>query len=338
MPSSRVGLLLALLLLAALHATYASATYELLRNGGFEQGTSAWSGAGLSSGGCAPHGGSGALQITSTGDRSGFAQQRIPGPLGDGDYTFSGAISATSGAPAIEVTLTWLDKAGSALASSSTGVAGIASYAPFSIDSSLPPGAEDIRVAISVEGGPSNVCLDSLGLDGPAPPDPTPSPTPTTPPSPTPTATFTPGPTASPTATPRPTNTPAPTQTTQPSPTATIVNLSQAEAMVATPTATPTPESDATLTETPAAPTSLALAAAPSPEGGAAAPRSPAAPRPGREVHAVLSSGPPDQQQIPLASAQSTSNDDGVPAVWLVAGALFVAGLGGSYLMQRHRG
>jgi hypothetical protein len=54
------------------------------------------------------------------------------------------------------------------------------------------------------------------------------------------------------------------------------------------------------------------------------------------EVRAVVAdAGPPDDAgSLPLTRPAA---DDGVPVIWLVAGALFAAGLGGSYLAGRKR-
>jgi hypothetical protein len=59
-------------------------------------------------------------------------------------------------------------------------------------------------------------------------------------------------------------------------------------------------------------------------------------PTPHQEVSAVVAdAGPPDD----IGDVQLTQppNDGGVPFVWLAAGALFAAGVGGSYVYGRHR-
>ena len=61
-----------------------------------------------------------------------------------------------------------------------------------------------------------------------------------------------------------------------------------------------------------------------------------ATPTPYQEVNAIVAdAGPPDDTSYqPLTSPTS---DGGVPFVWLAAGALFAAGVGGSYVYGRRR-
>jgi len=174
--------LLGALLLALVPATAAQAR-ELLQNGDFEQGTSGWSGLGISDG-CAPHGGSDALELAADGSAS-FAQQNVDGPLGDGSYTLTGWLLVDSGSPEISVHFVWLDGNGSELIHTSDTLSGVTSYGSFSLDSARPSGAESLRVRIVVDAGPGVVCIDDVSLDGPPAPPPTAIPTATTPPSPT---------------------------------------------------------------------------------------------------------------------------------------------------------
>jgi hypothetical protein len=213
-----VGVLLCPLLLSSAPAT--SAALELLQNGGFEQGTSGWSGLGLSSGDCDPHDGGEALQIASNGSAA-FAQQNVGGPLGDGAYALSGWLLVASGAPEIELILTWLDGDGNEIGRDTTSVSAGVTYDSFGVDSTRPAGAESLRVRIAIDAGDeASICVDDLSLDGPPPPPPTAVPTATTPSSPVPTFTPIPSATPKPTSTAKPTSTPKPASTSKPKATA----------------------------------------------------------------------------------------------------------------------
>lgn len=329
MPLPRLPFALAFLLLTTLTSTTGGATLELLRNGGFEQGAGGWSGAGLSSGGCEPRSGAGALAIEADATVA-FAQQNVRGPLGEGSYALNGYLMVASGTPRIEVILTWLDEDGSELERESKSIGGGASYGSFSHHSSRPAGAESLRVRISVDSlDTATVCLDDLGLEGPPPPA-----TPTTTPSPTLTSTTTPSATATPTSTPRPTSTPKPTSTQRP--TATAVEPSPS------PTATMAPEPDTgdgnrgIQPSNPSAPIAASTADAEDPTPKASEPK----PQPTlvQEVIAIVASETLEEGKTPHPLRQATSGGDGVPSVWLAGAALFVAGLGGSYAFQRRHG
>ncbi len=217
----RISLVVSLLLLAA-QPSHVAATLELLQNGGFEGGTSGWSGAGLSASGCPPRGDSGALALVSSGSTA-FAQQPVSGPLADGSYALSGWLNVQSGSPQVEVNLIWLDDGGSELERRSKPVDAGGSYGRFSLSSSRPPGAASLRVRISsYAAGVSSVCLDDVSLDGPPRPSPTLTPTAASPtPSPTPTSAPL-ADTPRPSSTPKPTSTAKPTATTRPAPTAPV--------------------------------------------------------------------------------------------------------------------
>jgi hypothetical protein len=191
---------------------------ELLENGGFEAGDSGWNGIGTT-GGCTPHGGSDALQVSANGSVA-FVQQNVDGPLGDGAYTLSGWVLVTAGAPEISVRILWLDGEGSEVDRSSETFSGGESYDSFSLSSSRPSTAQSMRVRIAVEGNEATVCLDDVSLDGPPAPPPTAIPTATPEPTQTPvTPASTPkaSPTAKPSATAKPASTARPAATTAPS-------------------------------------------------------------------------------------------------------------------------
>ena len=205
-------------LLAWLPASSAATTLELLQNGGFEQGAGGWSGLGISADGCEPESGNGALQVASSGQAT-FAQQIVPGPLGDGSYTLTGSLLVASGSPDIQVILIWFD--GGELDRDAQGITANDSYGSFSLSASPPAGAESLRVRIAIGAGEASaICLDNLSLDGPPPPPPTAIPTATAPPSPAPTQTLAPTSTPKPSATAKPTSTPKPTATPKPTTTA----------------------------------------------------------------------------------------------------------------------
>jgi hypothetical protein len=134
---------------------------ELLQNGGFEQGTTGWSGAGISVSGCAPRSGDAALAVTT------FAQQSLAGPLGTGAYAVKGWLKARNEPGAAEVALVWLDAAGTDLIATKIIVAAGAEYAPFSLSANAPSTAHGLRLRIT-----GAVCLDDLHLEGPPAPPP----------------------------------------------------------------------------------------------------------------------------------------------------------------------
>jgi hypothetical protein len=188
----RTAILGAALAFALAHTPAASA--QLLQNGGFEQGTSGWSGPGISTSGCAPRSGAAALSVAS------FAQQSLAWPPGNGVHSLQGWLKAQSAPATAGVALVWLDGSGAVAATTSSNVIAGSDYAAFSLKGSPPPGAQALRVRIT-----GAVCLDDLGLDGPQ----------------TPTATATPSPPAQSTAGLGAAATPAPASTATPAPSAT---------------------------------------------------------------------------------------------------------------------
>ena len=202
----RLAILCASTALALALLTSVSAA-NLLQNGGFEQGSNGWTGLGLSTSGCGPHTGSGALSISSS------ALQSIPSPIGSGMYTLEGWLKAKSGPASAALALVWLDDSGSGLATSIKDVAAGTDYTLVSLQAAAPASAYGLRVRITTSGA---LCADDFTLDGPpALPQPiaTPPPTATWSPSQQPgSSSSTPGPsaTAKPSSTPRPTSTPSP--------------------------------------------------------------------------------------------------------------------------------
>jgi hypothetical protein len=156
----RLAIACAALALALLSSAPASAQ-ELLQNGGFEQGTTGWSSAGISISGCAPRSGDAALAVTT------FAQQSLPGPLGAGAYAVSGWLKARSEAATAEVSLLWLDESGADLTGTKKTVSAGADYARFSLSANAPAAAHGLRIRIT-----GAVCLDDLHLEGPLAPPP----------------------------------------------------------------------------------------------------------------------------------------------------------------------
>ena len=138
-----------LFLLLAIQSGSAIAAVQLLQNGDFENGSSGWSGAGLSKDGCPPFGGSGALAITSSGSAA-FAQQKVPGPLGDGEYALTGSIKVQSGSPQVEAIFIWLDGAGNERSRDSSSISSGPAYSGFTVDAARPGAAAGLRVRISV--------------------------------------------------------------------------------------------------------------------------------------------------------------------------------------------
>jgi hypothetical protein len=205
----RLGILCASTALALALLTSVSAA-NLLQNGGFEEGSNGWTGLGLSTSGCSPHTGSGALSISSS------ALQSIPSPIGSGMYTLEGWLKAKSGPASAALSLVWLDDSGSDVATSIKDVAVGTDYTLVSLQAAAPASAYGLRVRITASG---TLCADDFSLDGPpALPQPTatPPPTATSSPSQQPTtSTSTPGPsaTAKPSSTPRATSTPSPSAT-----------------------------------------------------------------------------------------------------------------------------
>jgi hypothetical protein len=332
-PLSRLALVLACVLWWGLNLTPVAASTELLRNGGFEQGSSGWSGTGLSTDGCSPIGGSSALRVTAK-DVSGFAQQTVAGPFGDGTHSMRGYVLAIDGTPEVTADLIWLDASGDEMSRDSGRVTAGGSYASFSVSAPAHSGAESLRVRVSFySGAAASICLDNLSLGGPPPSAPTETPTATSTPSPTVTKTPVPSPTPSPTSTPTPTATPVPTVT--PLPTV-IAQVASAQATSPASPPTPLPETEPTLTANGGSETSEARTddVTPLPTRQAAEPTPTQTPA----ARAVLSSQPPDDEEsLPSLTQSSAGGDEGVPSIWLAAGAVFVAGLGGSYLLQHRR-
>jgi hypothetical protein len=297
----------------------------LLHNGSFEQGTDGWGGVGLSSSGCDPASGGGALNISSQGLPS-FARQNVPGPLGDGAYALSGSIMSQSGSPGVEVSLTWFDDDGSELDRDTIDLDVSGSYSGFNLASSLPAGAQSVQVRITLNAHEAaSVCLDDVRLKGPPAPSPTATATSTPTPSPSPTHTPKPSPTVKPTSTPKPTATPRATST--PAPTA----------VPASPT--PQPGLADERPETTETPSGASAANAPAPTATKSAPIT-ARPEssPQQEVLAAAVTSTPAAASSPLELTQAASSGDGVPSLWLIGVALFVGALGSSYVYGRRRG
>ena len=324
MPLRRLFLLLLCSLLLTQSLPSTAATLELLRNGGFDQGTSGWYGSGLSSTGCAPAAGPGALSISSAGLNP-FAAQNVAGPLGSGAYSLTGLVMAPEGSPNVVISLLWFDEDDRELHSDLTSLSAGPSYSSFRLNASGPAGAASLQVRISVSGqGNDGICLDNVNLNGPPPPSPTPTVTPTPSPSPSTTPSPQPSPTSTPTRTPTSTSTPKPTST--PQPTATLPPLTPTPQ-----TAAPTQaeESSPEATSTTGAQESVA------PQPISTAPRT--EPTPVQAVLSVAATSTPAGPVSPLVLTQSATADDGVPLIWLAGGALFVAALGSSYVYAKRR-
>jgi hypothetical protein len=302
-----------------------AATQDLLRNGGFDQGTGGWRGSGLSSSGCAPAAGSGALRISSSGSNP-YATQKVTGPIGSGNYSLTGLVMAMGGPANMMISLIWFDKNDHDFHTDSTGVSAGESYSSFSLNTASPADAASVQVRISISGQQaSDVCLDNLNLSGPPPPSPTATITPTASPTPSPSTTPTPqpSPTVKPTSTPRPTATPKPTSTTTPAATQLAPTPAPATALSIV-----QPEN----TETPSGVTAIVR------PGASVTPESThPEPTPAQAVLAAVVTSTPAGSAPPLALTQSPSSDDGVPLVWLAGGALFVGALGSSYVYARRR-
>jgi MYXO-CTERM domain-containing protein len=54
-------------------------------------------------------------------------------------------------------------------------------------------------------------------------------------------------------------------------------------------------------------------------------------------VRALASADGPRAKQTPRSPTQAAAASDDVPSLWLAGAALFMAGLGGSYALQRRR-
>ncbi len=329
MPLCRLAVALVFLLLASQPGSVTAAA-QLLQNGDFEQGSSGWSGAGLSIDGCQPYGGSRALAILSSGSAV-FAQQKVPGPLGSGEYSLTGWLKVQSGSAQVEAILIWLDGDGDELSRHSASVISGPTYSRFAEIASRPAGTASLRVRLSATASaPATVCLDNISLSGP--PRPSPTATATLPPPPTAIATSIPATmpiltaTPKPTSTPRPTSTPSatplPTNTALPAPAAADVTALSAEA---------SRRDDSNEAVGPAATPALSPAAAtPDAQPGIE-------PTPVQEVLSARRETAPPGEDAPTSLTQAPSTDDGVPAVWLIAGALFAAGLGSTYAFYRQR-
>lgn len=304
----------AVLCLVACYAAPSPAhAQELLQNGGFEQGMTAWLGTGIATSGCQPQ--SGSLALSFAAGTTAFAQQNVEGPLSAGAYSLHGWLKTESGSPRVNTALIWLDVAGAELARTSGNVIAGSAYAAFSLAAEAPAGAHSLRVRFAPAAGSATlVCLDAVSLDGPAQsqatPLPQPSPTSTPSPSSTPEATSAPAPAAAA----KPANTPATTR-------------SAVQATATTqPTRTPTPVGTA------AAPAGAVRAS-----GAEPTPTPPALQPATAEVLAATVAALPSP--LPLAGplVQAASGDSGVPLVWLAAGLVFVAALAGSYLHGKRR-
>ncbi|HXG03420.1 MAG TPA: hypothetical protein VNO23_08430, partial [Candidatus Binatia bacterium] len=202
------------LVLFAFAGASSQAALQLLQNGGFEAGTSAWSGQAISTSGCPAASGSAALALAPTAAQQAVALQRVAGVGGGaGPYALMGVARAGSSAPTATAYLRFLDGSDTILAQYPVSLPLGASYAAFgALASAAPPGSVTAEVRI-VATGSGTACVDDLSLDGPAPATATPSLTPTPPPTPTPLPTATP--TRTPTqpsasSTRAPTNTPRP--------------------------------------------------------------------------------------------------------------------------------
>jgi hypothetical protein len=186
------GLCFVVLALAlALQASQWAAAQELLRNGGFEEGFTAWSGQGLSLVACQPHQGNGALGLVVEGQQFAFLQQTIGPPLAPGAYTLSG-LSRSGSQAVLRVDLVWLDGADAQLRTTETALPNNQAYTHFSITDQAPAGSVRLRLYVSLGGENGELaCFDGLSIDGPPPPPATPTAT-ATPPQSTATSTSTP--------------------------------------------------------------------------------------------------------------------------------------------------
>lgn len=154
----RLALLFASTALMLVLLTPASAA-SLLQNGGFEQGSSGWSGIGLSTSGCSPHDGNSAIAVSS------YVEQTLPSPVGSGTYKLAGWLKAKSGAASARLSLIWLDSSDSTLVTSSKDVTAGAEYAAVSFQMVAPANTYGLRVHIAALSG--TLCADDFALDGP---------------------------------------------------------------------------------------------------------------------------------------------------------------------------
>lgn len=225
MSFSRVLLLplVALALLAALALRVPSGeAQELLQNGGFEQGTSGWTGSAFSTSGCTPH--SGNTAVTPNSQVPIRLQQRIAGPFGEGTHKLTVWLKQ-SGSNDVTASLVWLDSENNPLRTVSMKLHPGPAYTQFSLAADLFPGAASLRVGFDMTEISGTICFDDVSVDGPPPSTATPSPTETA------TATETVVPSATPSETATPTHTPTPAKT---------------GTSTATPSTTRTPEASAT--------------------------------------------------------------------------------------------
>jgi len=211
----RVCVCLVLAATGALDVQPLAALDDLLENGGFEDGLSGWSGAGLSTAVCAPRSGSAAAAVANAGTR-GVLAQRIDAAVAVGTYKLRGWARSQTGAPRLEVNLIWVDASGSDLRRTAATVLPGPAYTSFSLtEASSPAAARGLEVRVVNTAAASTACLDDLSLEGPPEATATPPPSAT----PAPSATASPSPSPGPTSTPAPTE-PPPTPAQQPSPAA----------------------------------------------------------------------------------------------------------------------